>query len=263
MTDAADFSANPLGLPIGCQTYPVRAMIAEDFPGTLRQLADAGYQSIELCSPVAYATLGFGGLAKYSGAELRGVIADAGLACDSCHFHMREMRDDHDAALTWAHDTGIRHIVVATLAGPQTPTIDDVKRAAEEYNAIAARTASAGLQQGLHNEGFELSMVDGRRTYDVLLELLDPALVKLQFQISAIGRGFDAADYFTRYPGRFNSMHVQGWNADTKTHAVVGQDSLDWRRIFTAAKLGGVENYFVEMNLDLMKASVPYLRNIR
>ena len=33
--------ANPLGFPIGCQTWPVREMVAQDFPGTLKQLADA------------------------------------------------------------------------------------------------------------------------------------------------------------------------------------------------------------------------------
>jgi len=42
----------------------------------------------------------------------------------------------------------------------------------------------------------------------------------------------------------------------------VGQDSLDWKKIFTAAKTGGIKNYFVEMDLDLMKASVPYLRKL-
>ncbi len=29
-----------------------------------------------------------------------------------------------------------------------------------------------------------------------------------------------------------------------------------------AAKRGGIKNYFVEMNLDMMKASAPYLRNL-
>ena len=50
--------ANPLGLPIGCQTYPVRKMIAQDFPGTIKVLADTGFQRIELCSPVGYADSG-------------------------------------------------------------------------------------------------------------------------------------------------------------------------------------------------------------
>jgi hypothetical protein len=43
----------------------------------------------------------------------------------------------------------------------------------------------------------------------------------------------------------------------------VGQGSLDWRKIFTAAKIGGIKNYYVEMDLPLMKASVPYLRNLQ
>ena len=38
------------------------------------------------------------------------------------------------------------------------------------------------MQQGLHNEGFEISMVDGKRTYDLLLELLGSKLVKFQFR---------------------------------------------------------------------------------
>ena len=70
--------ADPLGLPIGCETYPVRAMIAKDFPGTLKNFAAAGFQTIELCSPVGYADAGFGGLAKYKGSELRRMIHDAG-----------------------------------------------------------------------------------------------------------------------------------------------------------------------------------------
>ena len=52
---ARELRADPLGMPIGCQTYPVRKMIAQDFPGTIKQLADAGFQTIELCSPVGYA----------------------------------------------------------------------------------------------------------------------------------------------------------------------------------------------------------------
>jgi hypothetical protein len=58
--------ANPLGMPIGCQTWPVRQSIAKDFPGTLKQLAAAGFQSVELCSPVGYVDDGFGGLSTNS-----------------------------------------------------------------------------------------------------------------------------------------------------------------------------------------------------
>jgi sugar phosphate isomerase/epimerase len=58
-------------------------------------------------------------------------------------------------------------------------------------------------------------------------------------------------------------MHVQGWSAQTQKIVAVGQGTLDWKKIFTAAKTGGIKNYFVEMDLDLMRASVPYLRNLQ
>jgi sugar phosphate isomerase/epimerase len=260
---AFDLHANPLGLPIGCQTWPVREQIAKDFPGTLKMLAGAGFQTIEMCSPVGYDDSGFGGLTKYKGSELRKIINDAGLQCISSHFGLDELRKNQEERIAWAKDLGLEQMLVASLDGPKHPTMDDVKRAAEEYNKIGEKAAEAGIRQGLHNENFETSSVNGKRTYDVLIELLDPRYVNFQFQISTISEGFDAAQYFDKYPGRFFSMHVQGWNTATKKIAPVGQDSLDWKKIFTAAKTGGLKNYFVEMNFDFMKASVPYLHNLQ
>jgi sugar phosphate isomerase/epimerase len=260
---APKLAANPLGMPLGCQTYPVKAMIGKDFPGTLKQLSDAGFERIELCSPAGYAKAGFGDLAKYKGPELRKIMGDAGIKCESSHFTMKELRENQADRIAWAKDLGLTQMLVASLGGPKEPTMDDVKRAADEYNKFGEQAANAGIQQGLHNEGFELSTVDGKRTYDILFELLDPKLVKFQFQVSTISRGYDAAEYFNKYPGRFISMHVQGWSNSTKKIAPVGQDDLDWKKIFTAAKVGGIKNYFVEMNLDFMKASVPYLRQLQ
>jgi len=259
---ARELRANPLGLPIGCQTYPVRKMIAQDFPGTIKQLAGAGFQMIELCSPVGYADAGFAGLAKYKPAELRKMLGDLGVKCVSSHFDIKELRENLGGRIEWAKELGLTQMLVPSLEGPRNPTMDDVKRAADEYRKMAEQTAKAGMQQGLHNERFEVTTVDGRRTYDILLELFDPKLVQFQFQVSEIRHGYDAAEYFTKYPGHFISMHVQGWLADAKKIAAVGQDSLDWKKIFTAAKTGGIKNYFVEMDLDLMKASVPYLRKL-
>jgi len=258
-----ELRANPLGMPIGCQTWPVRDMVAKDFPATIKQLAEAGFQTIELCSPVGYADSGFAGLAKYSGTELRRILGDAGVTCVSSHFSITELRQHQESRIAWAKDVGLTQMIVPTLGGPGKPTMDDVKRAADEYNKMGARSARAGIQQGLHNEDFELTMVDGKRTYDLLLDLLDPKLVKFQFQVSTISRGYDAAQYFTKYPGRFMSMHVQGWSADAKKIMPVGQDTLDWKTMFAAAKTGGIKNYFVEMNLEMMKASVPYLRELQ
>ncbi len=258
-----DLRANPLGMPIGCQTYPVRTNLSTDFPGTMKMLTDAGFQTIELCSPVGYRE--FNGLAKYSGKDLKKMLNDMGLKCESCHFGLRELRDNQAERIAWASDMGMTQMAVASLSGPKNPTLDDVKRVSDEYNKMGEQAAKAGIQQTLHNETFETSMVGDKRVYDTLFEMLDPKLVKFQFQVSTIAQGFDATEYFTKYPGRFVSMHAQGWSMETKQQVPIGstQDSLDWKKIFAAAKTGGIKNYFVEMNYELMKASAPYLRSLQ
>ena|SRR5947209_1776795 len=261
LTAAHRLNADPLGIPIGCQTYPIREQISHDFPGALRLLSQAGFQTIELCSPVGYSE--FAPVGKYKGPELRRMLSDIGLTCHSCHFGIDELRKNLDDRIAWAQDLGVTQMMVPSLDGPKHPTRDDVKRAAEEYNRMGQRTAKSNIQLGLHNEDFELTSVDGQRTYDLLLDLMDKQLVKFQFQCSTISNGFDAAEYFTKYPGRFISMHVQDWNPKTRQVAAVGQGSLDWKKIFEAAKIGGLRNYFVEMALPLMQASVPYLKSLQ
>ena len=265
--------AKPLGLPIGSQTWPHRAMIKDgNFAGMLAALKAIGVESIELCSPLDYDD--FKSLSD--GKQVRKVIADHGMACESAHFGMDELRTRQSQAIAWAHDVGITQMVTATLGAGDKPTLDDVKRAAEEYNKIAAAAAREGIQQGLHNEGFEVSQVNGKRTYDLLFELLDPKLVKFQFQMSTIGWGFVAADYFKKYPGRFNSMHVQDVDLKGKpssedseegtghgAQVPVGKGSIDWVKTFEAAKVGGVKSYYVEQNMAFTKESVAFLKNLR
>jgi sugar phosphate isomerase/epimerase len=270
----ATLQANPLGLPIGSQTYPHRAMIKEgNFAGLLKTLKDIGVDRIELCSALGYPD--FASLSD--GKQVKKMIADHGLKCESGHFSMEELRKTQDKSIAWAKDIGITQMVTATLGAGNTPTMDDVKKAADEYNRIAAVAAKAGIQQGLHNEGFELSMVDGQRTYDVLMGLLDPKLVKFQFQMSTIGQGFVAHEYFRKYPGRFISMHVQdvdmnapvpppppaGGRGRGRGQVAVGKGTIDWVETFKAAKVGGVKNYFVEQNMDLTKESVAALKAMK
>lgn len=256
----AGLRANPLGLQIGSQAWPHRQMIKDgNFAGLAKTLADIGVQTVEMCSPLGYND--FASLTD--GKQVRRILADHGLTCISSHFSMRELRDKQSASIEWAKDVGITQMITASLGAGGSPTMDDVKRAADEYNAIAASAAKAGMQQGLHNEGFEVSTVDGQRTYDVLMQLLDPRLVKFQFQMSTISQGFVAHEYFTKYPGRFYSMHIQDIDLRRGVQVPVGKGSIDWVKTFAAAKVGGVRNYYVEQNMDLTRESVAALKSMR
>jgi sugar phosphate isomerase/epimerase len=260
--------ANPLGLPIGSQTWPHRALIKDGhFAELAATLAGLGVQSLEMCSPIDYEDFA----PLRDGKQVKKILSDHGLTCVSCHFGMEELRKRQGQSIAWAHDVGITQMITASLGGPEHPTMDDVKRAADEYNKIAGAAAREGIQQGLHNEDFECSSVGGRRVYDILFELLDPALVKFQFQMSTVSLGFIAADYFTKYPGRFFSMHVQDVDLQaTKAkgdmsrpvQVPVGKGGIDWTKTFQAAKVGGVKHYFVEQDMALTKESVAFLKTL-
>ena len=223
-TAALELRGNPLGLPIGSQTYPHRQRIKDgDFAGVCKDMAALGIRNLELCSP-SYPE--FANLSD--GKQTRKILDDHGLKCPGAHFDMKVLRSNQSEMIAWAKDIGMTQMGTATLApthgtgGGQAQdaviTMDVVKKAADEYNQIAERAAKAGLQQYLHDEGFELTKVDGRLTYEILLELLDPKLVKMQFQMSAMRIVGDPVMYFTKYPGRFISMHLQG--VDLKTPLV-------------------------------------------
>ncbi len=285
VSSVAKLESSPYDWPIGLQTFPLgRTMLDKDFRGTMKQVADAGFQLLELCSPwYAKNNFGFADQQKYNGAEIQKILGDLGLKAESSHVDMTELRGQElPKLIEWAKSLSLSQIIVPSLDGPRNPTMDQVKALADEYNKIGEVSAKAGLQQGLHTEGFELSMVDGKRVFDILFGLLDPKLVKFQFQMSTITNGLIAADYFVQHPGRFISIHLQDIDMNTpvtpppapapgapagragrRPQKAIGQGSIDWVKTFQTAKVGGVKNYFVEMNFDLAKASVPFLKQLK
>jgi sugar phosphate isomerase/epimerase len=254
--------ADPLGLPIGCQTYPVRNALAKDFDGTLRELAAAGFRRIEMCSPPGYERGGYGFLLGMKASELRKRIEDAGLRCESCHYQFRELKEALEDRIAFAREAGWKHVVVSTFS-LRNAALADWARAAQELNPIAEKIHKAGLQAAFHNHNVEFTEIDGVLIYDKLMSELGPKLVKMQFQTFVISMGFEPVKLFEKYPGRFSSLHLQDYAPDTKRMVPIGKGAVDWKRLFGAAKKAGVQNYFVEMELDLMKASIPFLRELK
>ena len=259
---AMELKADPLGMPLGCQTYPLRESIGKDFEGTLKQIAAGGYRMIEMCSPPGYEKSGFGPLMKLKASEIRSKIHDAGLGCISCHFGFRELKENMDDRLAFAKDLGLKQMIVSTFGLPRDATMADWTQAAGELNKLGEKTHQAGIQLGFHNHNFEFREIDGVLIYDELMKHLDPKLVKMQFQVAVISLGYEAATYLTKYPGRFISLHLVDWSAANKKIVAMGAGDIDWKKLFAAAKTGGIKNYFVEMNWDLMQASVPYLHKL-
>jgi sugar phosphate isomerase/epimerase len=260
---AKQLRADPLELPIGCQLYPVGKLVAQDFEGTLRQLAAIGYRTIELCSPPSYQTSGFAPLVKMKAAEVRKAFEVAGLRCESCHYGFQELKDSLDDRIAYAKELGLKQMILASFGLRQDATMADWAKAAGELNKIGERTKKEGIQLGFHNHNGEFKEIDGVLIYDKLMSEFDPKLVKMQFQVAVISLGYQAAPFFRKYPGRFLSLHLADWSTNEKKSVPVGAGVVDWKDLFAAAKIGGVANYFVEMNMDALKASYPYLHALK
>jgi sugar phosphate isomerase/epimerase len=260
---AAKLNANPLGMPIGFQSWSVQQQIQKDFDGTMKQMAGFGFQSMELCSPPSYRMSGFGVLLGMKGAELRQRINDSGLICESCHYQWDELKTSLDERVAFAKDLGLKQMILSTFGlNAAKATMDDWKKNADELNKVGEKALSAGIQLGFHNHDWEFGKIDGVLIYDELLKVFDPKLVKLQFQVAVISLGYEADKYFTRNPGRFISLHLVDWAPAEKKQVAVGQGSIDMKKLFSAAKTGGIQNYFLEMPLELMTPGVPYLKGL-
>ena len=214
---ATSLRASPFGWPIGSQTYPHSALIRDGkFAELCKMMQDIGVSRLELCSPLGY---GANWVSLADPKQTKKIMADHGIKSESGHFTLKELRDSQQKSIDWAREIGMTQMMVAGLSDPanggNSPTLDQVKKAADEYNKIGAVAAKSGIQQGLHNEQFELSMIDGVRTYDRLFDLFDPKLVKMQFQMSTITAGLVATEYFEKHPGHFISLHVQDIDMNT------------------------------------------------
>jgi sugar phosphate isomerase/epimerase len=260
---AGAMMADPLGWPVGIQTYPTRDVIGKDFDGTLRMLRAAGYQSIEMCSPPGYTSSGFGALAKMKAPEMKQAIKAAGLLCESCHYQFGELKQNLNERIAFAKELGVKYMVLSMFGIPDNAPLADWTRAAGELNKIGEPIRKAGLQPVYHNHNFEFRQLGGGLIYDHLLNVFDKDLIKLQFQVAVISDGYQAADYFAKHSGRFVSMHLADWSTSEKKQVPIGAGVVDWKRLFIAARKAGVRNYFVEMSLDLMKASTAYLHGLK
>lgn len=247
----------------GFQTWTIKEEINNDLAGTCKKMAALGYKELEMCSPLGYSDAGFAPLHKLSGKELRKIIEDNGLICTSSHFNLGELKDSLDNRIEWAQQMGMKQMILSSFwLSKEDQTIENYRKSAAGLNIIAEKVKAAGLQMGFHNHHMEFEKRGDVLIYDVLLDELDPGLVKMQFQVAVANIGYKAADYFRKHPNRFISAHLSDWNLAKDAQVPIGLGIVDWEDFFEAAKIGGVKNFYVEMAADTFEPSSKYLLSI-
>lgn len=248
------------GRPVGFQVYTIREMLVKDFPGTLNMMAKLGYQGVEMCSPSGYITSGFEPLVKMKPGDMRRIITDSGLVCESSHFTFGELKDNLEERTEFAQKLGLTQMICSSFWLPKEAKMSDWLKACDQLNEMGLKTKKAGIQLGFHNHHMEFEKIDGELIYDAILKQFDPEVIKMQFQVAVISIGYKASDYFMKYPGRFISAHLADWSATENKQVPVGKGVVNWVEFYKAAETGGVKNFYVEMDMDKFKDSVEFIK---
>jgi len=233
--------AKKSSVPIGLELYSVRDELQKDTEGTVRAVAQMGYQCVEFYSPYFDWT-------EPQARSMRKLLDDLGIHCYSTHnseeyFSKDKISKARDLNLT----LGTKYMVMAS-SNPK-PGIDGWKAIADELNSAADFLAPAGLKTGYHNHQPEFKTEDGVRPIEVLAKNTKPS-VMLQLDVgTCLNSGGDPVAWIRSNPGRIRSIHLKDWSSDpAKGYQVLfGEGDAKWKEIFAAAEsVGGVEYYLLE-----------------
>jgi sugar phosphate isomerase/epimerase len=221
-------------MPIGLQLWSVRQACAEDLPGTLQAIADMGYDGVE-----------FAGYHGYGAAELRDMLASAGLAVCGSHLGIDRLLGDALAeTLSFENMVGNHHLVIPFLAEKHRDSAAAWKRTAGLLTERAGLIGDRGMRLGYHNHRMEFEPVDGEIPMDILAENT-PQEFFLQLDIGhCLRTGADPCAYLRRYPGRYVTVHVRDWSAANE-QAIVGEGEVPWQEVFAICEESGATEWYI------------------
>ncbi len=255
---------------IGIQLYSLRDIIDKDVKGIIGKIAEIGYKQVETFGYTKKS--GFWGLDAQSFSEL---LKQNGLNSPSGHFDFGNYMQSNKSTQIYdyieaANILGSKYITVPYLQPALTKTADDFKTVAERLNEAAKICKNNGLKLAYHNHDFEFKGIGDTNGYEILLNETDQDLVDFELDLYWVKRSSkDPIKIFETHPGRFKLWHVKDMdktNNDLNTE--LGSGMIDFKSIFSAAKLAGVTNYFVEHETNYnpniigsVETSFKYLEN--
>jgi sugar phosphate isomerase/epimerase len=228
-------------IPVGLELYSVRDALKQDPEGTVRTVAQMGYQAVEFYAP-------YFEWSDTQAKQMRKLLDDLGVRCYSTHnnadhFSPKNIQRARDLNLM----LGCKYVVLAWSDPKSGP--DGWKAIAELLNSAAETLEPSGLKSGYHNHQAEFTGAVGQRPIDMLAKNTR-STVMLQLDVgTCVEAGSDPVAWIRANPGRIHSIHCKDWSPDAGQgyKVLFGEGVADWKGIFQAAEsVGGVEYYLIE-----------------
>ena len=262
-----DLFGNYTPTPFGIQLYTLRDIIekdAKEVKGVLKQLASFGYKQIESYEGPQGMFWGMGAN------EFKKITSGFGLNLVSSHC---DINADFEKKVDEAASIGMKYLICPWL-GPQK-SIDDFKRAAQDFNIKGELCKKAGLRFAYHNHDYSFKTINGELPQEILLSYTDPALVDFELDIYwMVTAGFKPEEWFNHYANRFKLCHIKDRSKTAITDGSfptvnLGTGNIDFKKILGNAKKYGMKYYFVEQEhypnetpIAAVKADANYMRRL-
>ncbi len=257
--------------PIGLQLYSLRGLFTKSVPQGLALTKSYGIRDVELA-----------GTYGMPPEKFKAMLDEHGLNPVAGHFSFDKLRDDPESVAKEAKALGLKYAGSAWI--PHQGAFDEAqaKAAAAALNRAGEVFAKYGIRVYYHCHGFEFQpgVIPGdRKAMEILLSETNPKLVDFQMDILWITfPGEDAAEWLTKYPGRWVSLHMKdlkkgvrtGYHTggtDPNNDVVLGTGQMNWPKILAAAKKSGVKYYFIEDesadSANQIPQSLKFLEQVR
>ena len=228
-------------IPVGLELYSVREALKKDLEGTVRAVAQMGYQCVEFYGPYFDWT-------EAQTKQYRKLLDDLGIQCYSTHNDYKNFSAEN---IGRARDMnlilGSKYVVMSSAK--VDPSIDGWKKLADTLNTAAEALEPSGLKPGYHNHQPEWVKMGDTFPLEVLAKNTKPT-VMMQLDVgTCLESGGDPVGWIKANPGRIHSIHCKDWSPDAEKgyKVLFGEGVADWKGIFAAAEgVGGIEYYLVE-----------------
>jgi sugar phosphate isomerase/epimerase len=228
-------------IPLGVQLYSVRKECEKDFVATIKQVAEIGYQGVE-----------FAGFYDYTAPDLKTILDDHGLLCCGSHTPLADLTPETiDKTIEFNTTLGNKYLIVPWLPEEKRQSVDDWKKLAEDFNALAEKVKAQNMRVGYHNHDFEFKPLDGQLPWDIFAQNTNKdVILQLDTGNCSLGGG-DALATLVKYPGRAVTIHLKE-HSTTNPDAILGEGDIPWKEVFAFCETeGATEWYIIEEEKDI------------
>lgn len=210
-------------LKLGVQLYSVRDYLMQDMPGTLKKMAEIGYEGVEF----------YGGF-FWPADEVKKAADEAGLTITGWHVGFAAIdKPQIYATIEYALKVGMKTICVPSLSKEMTKDADTWRETAKKFNEAAEILAGYGITLGYHNHATEFSSIDGEDcAWDVFMKNTSDKIMGQLDNGNALSGGGDALAMLKKYPGRAVTWHIKPYSMSDGFATMIGEDSIDWKATF-------------------------------